>query len=227
MRRFVGLGLAAACGAALADALDDALVYRAITSRAAEAAVASPRAAEALGGAPIRVAPWWRSSSVSAPLSSSSAASSSARGSRGTAGSVASASFTVTGPAESGSRSADVVVLAVAARERRPKGRRGGGGEEEEEEKESKSKDDDNEAPSSSQPPPPPPSLPSPLVLLRSLRRRWSQEGWTLVSADITLPRPGGAPGPAVGVSLMPEIEGGVVEEKKEKNEDENETKKE
>jgi len=203
LRRFVGFSLAAACGAALADALDDALVYRAITARAADAAVSSKRALEALGGSPIHVAPWWRSSSVSAPL----------RGGRGAAGSVASASFAVTGPEESGSRSADVVVLAVAARERTRR--------KEEVEK------DENDRPASrpSQPPPPPPPLPSPFLVLRSLHRRWSQDGWTLVSADITLPRPGGAPGPATGVSLLREIEAAAAarsksDEEEAKNDD-------
>lgn len=224
MRRgdIVGAALAAACGAALADALDDALVYHAITARAAEAAVASPRAIEALGGEPIRVGPWWRSSSVSAPLSSSGL-----RG--GGRGNVASASFAVTGPAESGSRSADVVVLAVAARERRAatKGAEEGVNKEKEQ---GRNDDDGTAAPSSSSPQSPPAAaaatpLPSPLLLLRSLRRRWSRDGWELVSADVTLPRPGGAPGPATGVSLMREIEalsrrgGGEVgkEEEKEK----------
>ena len=186
---FGGL-LAAACGAALADAADDALVFRAITLRAREAARGSERARTALGGEPLEVSPWWRGA-VSAPL----------RGGRGRSvggglGSVASASFTVTGPPESGSRAADVVVMAVAAREEKRKGK-----EEEEEEKVASAFSSTSSGSSSS-----PPRGHSLGALLRSLPNRWSTQGWTLVSADITLPRPGGLPGPATGVSLMEEV---------------------
>ena len=44
LRPLFGGLLAAACGAALADAADDALVYMAITQRASEAALNSERA---------------------------------------------------------------------------------------------------------------------------------------------------------------------------------------
>lgn len=217
LRPLVGGLLAAACGAALADAADDALVFRAITLRAAEAACSSRRAIDALGGGeegrPLDVSPWWRGA-VSAPLWWGGR-----RGGGVRSGSVASASFTVTGPPESGSRVADVVVLAVAAaREKKQKREK-----EEEEEKEEVAS---TPSTSSSTPSPPPSSPSRPLlsrslsVLLRSLSRRWSPEGWTLVSADITLPRPGGLPGPATGVSLMEEVE-------KLMNERENEEKKE
>ena len=201
LRPLFGSLLAAACGAALADACDDALVFRAITSHAREAATTSPRAVEALGGGegPLEVGPWWRGA-VSAPLRAG-------RG-RGGVGGVASASFTVTGPAEAGSRAADVVVLAVAARGKEKKkkkkeekrGEEGEGGEE--------ATSPTSSSTSSSATPPP--------SLLACLSRRWSSEGWTLVSAEITLPRPGGLPGPATGVSLMEEMSKKREEEEKE-----------
>ena len=208
LRPLFGGLLAAACGAALADAADDALVFRAITGRAAEAATRSERARDALGGEPLEVSPWWRGA-VSAPLRGGRGG---RRGAGGGFGSVASASFTVTGPAESGSRAADVVVLAVAAGEEERKessAREGEEREKEEEEEEKAPPSTSSSSTSSPRPPAPPPprDLRSLGALLRSLPRRWSPEGWTLVSADITLPRPGGLPGPATGVSLMEEVE--------------------
>ena len=209
VRTLFGGLLAAACGAALADAADDALVFRAITLGTAEAAKSSQRARDALGGEPLEVSPWWRGA-VSAPLRGRGATGRGpgVGGGRGGGfgsgfgfGSVASASFTVTGPPESGSRSADVVVLAVAAREEE---KQKGGDEEEGEEKVASASSTSSSA--SSPPPPPPPPDRSLGALLRSLPRRWSPRGWSLVSADITLPRPGGLPGPATGVSLMEEV---------------------
>lgn len=197
IRPLVGGLLAAATGAALADAADDALVFRAITRRTAEAALSSKRAIDALGGGEgrgaLEVSPWWRGA-VSAPLWGRRQGGGFPR----SGGSVASASFTVTGPPESGSRAADVVVMAVAAREEEKRER-----EKEEEEKEVASTSSSTSS-SSSSTSSPPRSL---SALLRSFSRRWSPEGWTLVSADITLPRPGGLPGPATGVSLMEEVE--------------------
>ena len=69
-RRLASTALLSALGAvtaaATADAVDDTLVYRAVTSRPAHLATHSPAVAAALGP-PIHLGPWWRSA-LAAPL---------------------------------------------------------------------------------------------------------------------------------------------------------------
>lgn len=89
--------LASLTTAAALDALDDTLVYRAVTARPSRLAAASPAVAAALG-APVTPGPWWRSA-LAAPLRTRTAR----------------ATFEVVG---GGGRGADVSVMAVPARRR-------------------------------------------------------------------------------------------------------------